>query len=454
MSGRASPRVPWRRLIQAAVAVVLLLGLANVAAALVLGRMRAGAGPGEEDSPLRLETLADGRTCRLSVGRCARAELPCQPSPGGLRLAVVGESFAQGVPYGCDIRSGELGEAGQRHGGPGDWLEALLSRGWPGTPVEVINLGVAGTTSRQLPWLLPVLEHLRPDVVVILSGNNDFPMSSGPSARLLDELPLYALLRKVVPPLRVHRSGQDQGWGPSQRALDDSLEGWRSNLERFVAAVREQGSEVVLVSLPINMRWDGRIGSDIELENMPEDLPFALPWPFVAERLLGLPLEESCDEAGLGPEQRALLEERPCVALARAAVCAEASGDPQASLAGWSGLQDRCPTMNARPSNNRVLRELASGGEGLRLADAEARFLAAGPPGRPDRELFWDHCHMTWRGYHLVASSVLDTLRGAGLVPGSPADPVPDEGAAALVEAMGWRGLEGHAWPVRAPPAP
>ncbi len=442
------PAAPLRRrLAWSALVFGLLFALLNLAA-LGLGPADVvslgtglGEGWGPQYNPARLHSSEGGETCEVRVGACPRATLPCARQPGSLRVVVAGESFADGVPYSCDIVTGEPGRLGVTHGGPADWLEAMLSRRWPHTPLQVINLGIPGSSSGHLLGVLPVIEPLQPDVVVVFTGNNAVPQSSSPTQRSLDRLPLYRVLRMIFPPLQVHRRAQNDGWGPSEEDLATSFDSWLGDVTSFAERANAQGSAVIFVGLPINLRWNGRIGSVVDPESRPDDAPFPLPWPYVAERLLGQPLDETCGGVALGPEALATLERKPCVRLAREAVCAEHAGDREAGLAARLRLAERCPTLTTRPSANHALEVLANEAEGVWFADGQARFLAASAAGLPDDELFWDHCHATWEGYFMVAEEIVRTLEGAGLVPGTPADPQQVLSARALAMEQGWHDL-------------
>ena len=70
-----------------------------------------------------------------------------------------------------------------------------------------------------------------------------------------------------------------------------------------------------------------------------------------------------------------------------------------------------------RPSLNRLAREIAARHDHVHLVDLEAAAERASPRGVPGPELFIDSCHMTWRGYAVMAEEVRETLERTGVGP-------------------------------------
>lgn len=128
----------------------------------------------------------------------------------------------------------------------------------------------------------------------------------------------------------------------------------------------------------------------------------------------------------------------PCVARGMAEV---RNGQPEAALATlstcedhidealrWSGLAaaamkdhararellqhsiEMNPHNRCRPSFNRIVRTVAARHPHVALADLELAAEELAPDGLPGDDLFFDSCHMNWRGYGAMARALADTL--------------------------------------------
>lgn len=187
----------------------------------------------------------------------------------GLFLTLTGEAIrAEGAPF----RILMLGSSAMRGDGatrfqslPGR-LQALLDR--QGRPVEVVNAGVAGTDSgTQLSVLREGLDRLRPDLVVVYSGNNEFlrlrayrSANSAWTPRLervrhaLERWPLYRWLAAGA-----GAAGGMEGVPvedlPAKVTADDVALArgyYRANLEQMAALCRERGVPLVLSVVAAN----------------------------------------------------------------------------------------------------------------------------------------------------------------------------------------------------------
>jgi lysophospholipase L1-like esterase len=439
----ARPAIPTRRkLVWAAVVTAGFLLLITVLGS-VLERTRVVDGayldPDSADRSMlvSLEPVGDGNQRELRAGACHRALVPAQRLEGSLRVLIVGGSYAQGTPYGCDPQDGQVRQGMTHQGATSDWLQAVLERAHPGQPLQVINLGLSRARSRNLVELVDTMLELEPDLVVVLAGNNDTQPPPDDTHQVLADWPAYRAAHELLWPAA--SAGSNAGLSYDPQMMEAMAQDFEHNLELLVTTLRQHDLAVLLGTLPVNARWDGRMGTDSVLD-MPSDWKVPKPWPMLAATMLGAPLEQRCDEAILDDQQRGLLRALPCAELARHAACAP----EREALAAWQALADRCPTMHTRPSMNDFIRAQAQRGEGVHLVDVDAAFLAASLDGLPDPNLFMDYCHATWRGYHLTALSIADAIHEAGLLP-SPAQP-PNPDPQAIIEQLGW-----HEVPLAAP---
>lgn len=172
-------------------------------------------------------------------------------------------------------------------------LEALWNREFGSPRVEVLNLGVAGTNSSRLVSILPeMLERLRPDVVLVMIGVNDYwtravevgaasevAISGGGFIKRHSRVyMIYEMLLRLIRPRELElirdpisglngggdrvRFGDDEfefGWVRAKRIedgeeIDETPErpSWFlvGNLHRVVEHVRASGAEVGLMTYP------------------------------------------------------------------------------------------------------------------------------------------------------------------------------------------------------------
>lgn len=214
----------------------------------------------------------------LQVGalavRLSGQELPATWVGGRQRILCVGDSNT----YGLYLADRNLAYPQQ--------LERLWNAGG-GSQVEVLNLGYPGTNSSRLRHGLPrMLETLRPDVVIVMVGSNDYwtaPAPAAPPAGVAERLAAFvrrwSRLYELVYMLRrafdsrqlevvyrprdgggavgVARYGDVEfalGFQKAQRRPDHDAQ-LEANLRAIAAAVRDAGAEPVFMTYPSRM-WN------------------------------------------------------------------------------------------------------------------------------------------------------------------------------------------------------
>lgn len=132
----------------------------------------------------------------------ARASFACEKAPGTQRIVVLGESSVQG--YGLEAHQALPAR-----------LQGALAR--QGGEVEVLNGGVAGTTTPQIVSLFREMIPFGPDLVILYAGHNNFlyydvldaalrtPPSALAARRVADRLALYRGLSTLL---------REGGWVP------------------------------------------------------------------------------------------------------------------------------------------------------------------------------------------------------------------------------------------------
>lgn len=116
----------------------------------------------------------------------ARGSAPTTAWPGGRqRILCLGDSNTYGL-YLAD-----RGDAYPQQ------LERLWNADPSRPPIEVLNLGYPGTNSSKLVHDLPrMLDTLRPDVVILMVGSNDFWTAPVPPPSAAGRNPLVAMIRR------------------------------------------------------------------------------------------------------------------------------------------------------------------------------------------------------------------------------------------------------------------
>ncbi len=311
----------------------------------------------------------DGQGWLVNQQGFAQQELvPTEKAPGKLRIAAMGESTTQGhsalnANYPLYLR------------------RLLESQGRTSTGIEMINGGVAGWYSDQVAlWAERKVAVLRPDVVVLYVGWNDFQVydpfslpwtksafyvSYGGTAYLIESSPLRLVwiahavaerirfrrleARRAIEPYEVTR-----GANKEYSALpEETYKYYTQSMDRLVAAFRQTNPDVRIAVTTLVGRW-----------------PHGTPMEYASN--LG---------ATYWMKTRAL--------------------SPQDAAASHQRFND-------------VIRGYARHRR-LALIDAEAAFSTL------DRaSLQTDFAHFTAEGYELLAEIMYESLRTQGIVAGEP----------------------------------
>jgi tetratricopeptide (TPR) repeat protein len=302
--------------------------------------------------------------------RSTAEPFPAEKSAGRKRIFIVGESVAQ------------------------RFTSAALDAAFP-PPVEVVNAGMGGYDSARVAGVLDdVLEH-EPDLVVVLTGNNDAPTAPVwyPAWRL----------NQALRRLRLWRLAQDRLRPRAPAVVDrDKLDaGFEANLRRMARAAKAKRVPIVFCTLPVNER------------DWPPNGELPLGSPDFFDGWLALERGKSKEAAADFQRFTKAFPRDPMGHFWLGKALGSREEDLAALEANWP---DRCT-----PRRNDIIRRVAKE-EGARLADLDAYVRARAPGGAPGWETFLDGVH--WRPEFDVPFSALI----AGGTPGAP--PAPPAGAA------------------------
>ena len=339
------------------------------------------------------------------------ARVDAERDPDGLRIFLLGGSFALGSPY------SHQDDGAETPGGIASFLRARLEGRFPGRRVEVVNLGAGGEGSHRVRRVLEEVIDLDPDAVIVASCNNEGAARPSAMREYLHTLGGYRLMTKLLAP-----SGDLPG-----RALHTVQEGtvaklrreFAENLEAMRTTAQEHEVPLLLATLPVNLRYAAYSMS-----------PFADGVDITTAITREEP--DACIVAG-----RAAYEEgRHAEAIEALAECEDV-----AEALRWTGLAhaalghdddaraalrqsvELLPRNRCRPSFNAVIEEVAAR-PGAQLVDLRALAEAEAEQGLPGPPLFLDYCHLHWRGYALMALAIEEQLEAAGVVRGG--EPAPD----------------------------
>ncbi|MEZ5277448.1 MAG: hypothetical protein R3F07_13795 [Opitutaceae bacterium] len=345
---------------------------------------------------------------------------------GSIRILVIGESAAMGVPEPGFSLSPQMKA----------YLESVL----PDRQIEVLNLGVTAVNSHVIRHLARQAVELHPDLLVIYMGNNEVVGPFGPSSATTLGMPPLPLIRASIA-LRSTRSGQllerligragavggkFREWrgmemfaGHTVGAEDPRMEAvygnFRSNLESILSVARSHGIRTVLSTVAVNVRDSSPFASLHHPSILAGDVE---AWSGYFGKARLAEGREAQDEAR--DLLRKALEHSPQHAdthflLAR---ILEREGDANgARLHYLEALQWDALRFRADAEINSIIREVAAEyPEWCRLVDA-ANLLGAdsgSSTNLPGRESFFEHVHLNWMGNYrlaaLLASASVDLL--------------------------------------------
>ncbi|MCB9779748.1 MAG: SGNH/GDSL hydrolase family protein [Alphaproteobacteria bacterium] len=379
------------------VVVRLLLGLVVATALMVSVEAALRLALGPPDVPLLIEGPKGG----LFVERDGRL-MPTQPDV----LRTWPRSGAERSRPRLVVMGGSsmvVGEPGER---AGEVAAARLDMEW-------VNLAMPGADTGHLVAMRPALTELKPDVVLIYSGHNDWgnavfgglyrdvaTVRVAQVRGVLGRLRTYGLLEQALGARQIRTM-------PPERALDVQpltatqqaaiLDDQRYRLRRIVQQARAEGAQVVLSTV---------VRNDV----------FPSAWWYCPDRVAALGVEPVRDRV---PDLSALDE--AALATARstsdcrdldylAALRDFEQGVPGAALR-LRSLVESDPVPNRAPQAvNDAIRRMAAQ-EGATLADPDEALR--GPDGIVPPRLFMDGMHLNGDGHHALAEVFVDAVERA-----------------------------------------
>lgn len=342
-----------------------------------------------------------------------------------LRVVVLGESAAMGDPL------PEFGAAAM--------LEVLLAAALPERRVEVINAAMTAINSHVIREIAHDLMVLKPDVAVLMIGNNEvlgpYGVGTALTSRSLSDVRVRAnvvlsrfwlyqrltALRKFFQP-----HGHDGDW----RGLElfskvqvaegspehlQTLRRYRDNLQAIVSELRDHGVQVILCTVPVNRT------------NWP---PFASEKPDPTQEQWGAALQalgegrvEDAESLFSGLVQ---LLPRHAEVWFHSGHTELAAGNAAAAKAAFDRALDldalRFRTDTQQQGLLHALAEL----EQVPLVDVSSAGAQMEAQPNLDAACFLDHVHFTWAGNRVLAEAWRDAVLDVLGVPESTRSERPD----------------------------
>ncbi len=333
------------------------------------------------------------------------------PTPNVPRIAVIGESAAQGYPL------QKIGLASM--------LEGILEIERPGRRFDFINACMTSVNSHVLSDIVPEVIAQRPDVAVLYMGNNEVVGPYGPGTpftgwtrsrffvwfdKNLRRTRTYQLLdrlvSRIIPPPPTAWEGfqmfSELTVPADSPALDRVYSAFERNLESMVDDLLASGTRVVMCTVAVNLADWGPAAS----APLPENSP-ALPLLEEGKTLLN----QGRAADALGPLGQAV-DIAPDHAAAHFFLgrAHEQSGDLDAARAAYERARDLdLHRFRADSQINDIIRRVAvrRANRGVVLVDADRDLISGELPGHGQ---FTEHVHMTFDGMKRLALLVAQAL--------------------------------------------
>jgi tetratricopeptide (TPR) repeat protein len=354
-------------------------------------------------------------------------------APNTVRIVVLGESAAQGVPV------------------PGfafaPQLRAQLRSRYPGKEFEVIDTGIVAVNSHVIYQIAREMAGFEPDIFLVYAGNNEVVGPYGPGCAYLSQMPPLWVIRASVF-ARSTRTGQLLGsliarlsprgrrtaeWGGMSMFVDSAVPGddrrlgavyrnFAANLRGIVKAASGAGARTVLCTVVANLK-DCPPFLSVHGSGLADADRAAWKAAFDAGRLAWVYGDAAKAKASLGEALR--IDPRYADTQFMLGSLDLQSGDTASArrrfveALHWDALRFR-----PDPAINEVIRGVAAqGGSGVTLLDLADALGADPDSGGPisGREVLFEHVHLDWDGNYRLARLMARSCAAAALG-GDPGD--------------------------------
>lgn len=337
-----------------------------------------------------------------------------QKSANTVRIVVLGESAAQGIPVPAFAFAPQL--------------RAQLRARYPDKNIEVINTGVVAINSHVVYQIACDLAELSPDLFVVYMGNNEVIGPYGPGSAYLSTMrPLWAFRLGVL--VRATRTGQLMAstmakvaalkkpppeWGGMAMFVNNAVRGddprlpavyrnFEANLRDIVRVADAAGAKTLLCTVVSNLKDSPPFLSLNRADLTPAE---RTTWQRVfAKGRLSWKLGENA--AARTQLNEAVRIDPHYADTAFMLGDLELQAGEITAARRWFLEAQRWDALRFRPDPrlNEIIREVARGDPAIALVDAAVR-LGSDPDSTgilAGRELFFEHVHFDWEGNYQLA---------------------------------------------------
>jgi tetratricopeptide (TPR) repeat protein len=366
---------------------------------------------------------------RFFPGAVAREPIPSDMSAkaaGTVRIFVLGSSAARGTPN----HSFSFGRI----------LEVMLRERHPDAKFEMINAGMAAINSHVVLDIARNCAAHQPDLFIVYMGNNEVVGPYGPGTVFQRWSPSLKFIRASIwaKSMRIGQllddlaqrfranDGASKSWkgmemfvGNQVSADDPRLEAVQGNLRQNLIDLctcgRRAGAAVILSTVAVNLADSPPFASQHRSGLSKEELA---EWQSAYEGGANLESRSRWAEALKQYEAAGQIDDRYADLQFRVGTCLALTDHAEEARKRFAMARDLdVLRFRADSKINTIIREVAAEQErlGVRAVDAEKVFaesnLAA--DGAADRDLFYEHVHLTFEGNYLLAQAMLKEVEAA-----------------------------------------
>lgn len=344
-------------------------------------------------------------------------------SPQAVRIFILGESAAQGIPDPA-YSFGRI-------------LEVMLHERYPGVNFEIVNAAMTAINSHVVREIAKDCASQQPDLFIVYMGNNEVVGPYGPGTVFQAWSPSLTMIRGSVW-IKSQRIGQltDNVIGGGRREagtpaqwrgmemftnnavtaddprLNSVYDNFRLNLADICQSARDGGVPVVLSTVVTNLRDCPPLASK-HLANL--SAAHLAQWEAAYEEGIRLEGAGKTHEAVLKFREAARLDDRYAELHFRLARCLAGEGNGAEAREHFVLARDLdALRFRADSRINGAIRQFAAENQSaaVRLVDAEQALSveSLSPDSVPGANLLYEHVHLTFEGNYQLALSMLDAV--------------------------------------------
>ena len=327
---------------------------------------------------------------------------------GTRRIFILGGSSALGFPFGQQASFSEFLSQGL------NYLDSAHQ-------YQVINLGGFGYASYRLLRLLKEIIQYQPDLIIIMTGDNEFLEKRDYGERSqarwliekLEHLRIYCLIRKMVfkfsPEIRKPIIAPEVKWEhytlePKMREM--IIEHFRFNLREMARICQKEKIPVLFLTSPANLK-DFPPYYSIHKKGITENE--LSKWSEYLLRAEDALLEKNYQQAILALERAIEIDPEYAYSWFLLGKARLGQGEKEkAKQAFNNALEKDAWQVRTISAFNQAVRELS--GQEIWVLDLIPVFSAQSPDQIPGKNLFYDHCHPRLETHTLIAREIIRKL--------------------------------------------